>query len=122
MTVMDIRGLILVDTDAADNGSFTRTPLVMTDVAGASPLQRTAERLHRFGVDPVTIVVDDAACGDLNSLPRGTTCLPALPGRFWRVAESAFNELSQKAELVLVVRLGAGRRDPARRPRCRRFP
>jgi hypothetical protein len=107
MTVMDIRGLILVDTDAADNGSFTRTPLVMTDVAGASPLQRTAERLHRFGVDPVTIVVDDAACGDLNSLPRGTTCLPALPGRFWRVAESAFNELSQKAELVLVVRLGA---------------
>jgi hypothetical protein len=104
---MDIRGLILVDqADAANESSFPRTPLAMVDVAGASPLERMTERLRQFGVSPITVVVDDVACGDHSSLPCGTICLPALPDRFWRVAENAFNELAQKTELVLLIRLG----------------
>jgi hypothetical protein len=105
---MDIRALILVDAvEAGHQASLGKTPLALVDVTGASPLVRTIERLRQFGVSPVTVVVEDSSRRDHRPLPQGTICLPAVPGRLWGAAESAFNELAQQAELMLLVRLGA---------------
>jgi hypothetical protein len=105
---MDIRGLILVDaSDATSEPLLNGSPLAMMDVTGASPLVRMVERLRHFGVSPITIIAEGAACADYGPLPHEATCLPAVSGRFWRVAEGTFNELAQKADLVLLIRLGA---------------
>jgi hypothetical protein len=41
-------------------------------------------------------------------LPSDVTCVSAAPDRFWRTAESVFNDMAQSgAELVILIRLGA---------------
>jgi hypothetical protein len=105
---MDIRSLILVDaTNNGDKLPFVRTPLAMVDVAGASALERLADRLHRFKISPITIVVEGPDGESRSRQPHGAICLSASTNRFWHVAESAFNELAQNADLVLLLRLGA---------------
>ncbi len=109
---MDIRGLILVnpaDTDGAGGLPFGVTPPALLDVAGKTPLQRTAERLHRFGTSQVAAIVEASAVQEERengvSTPRWTS---ASRERFWRAAENTFNEMAQEgAELVLVIGLGA---------------
>lgn len=106
---MDIRGMILVDTAADERLPLVRVPLATLDIAGMSPLERTAERLRRYGISPVTVIVEEnAVYRRRGSLPRGMVYRSTLPDRFWRVAENTFNDLAQNgAELVLVIRLGA---------------
>lgn len=105
---MDIRGLVLVDGPGAMNpSSMAGSPLAMLDVTGASPLVRMVERLRHFGVAPVTVIAEGMARPDYSPLPHEANYFPAVAGRFWRVAEGVFNELARKAELVLLVRLGA---------------
>ncbi len=111
MRVMDIRGLVLINSDhvSLDDHTQSHSGLFgLIDVAGKSPLQRTAERLQKFGIYPVTAVIEGhsspAALRNLN----GVTAVMASPDRFWRAAENAFNDLAQGgAELVLLIRLGA---------------
>ena len=109
---MDIRGLILInpaDADGAGELPFGDMPPALLDVAGNTPLQRTADRLHHFGASQVTAIIAARGIqeepGNGASAPRWTT---TSRERFWRVAENTFNEMAQEgAELVLVIRLGA---------------
>jgi hypothetical protein len=105
---MDIRGLLLVNSDDArnDGSSFASGPLAALDVAGKTPLQRMAERLQHYGISPVTAVVETSAQDPFrgDSYPFVATTRE----RFWRAAENAFNDMAQAgAELVVLVRLGA---------------
>lgn len=110
MRVMDIRGLVLINSASVNSEHHAQAPSLpfgLTDVAGASPLQRMAERLQKFGISPVTAVIK----GDHHAAvkaPSGLNTVLAPPDRFWRFAESAFNDLAQSgAEIVILVRLGA---------------
>ncbi|HEX4603119.1 MAG TPA: hypothetical protein VH724_03935 [Candidatus Angelobacter sp.] len=107
---MDIRGLLLVNSgsigevDQPATAALART----LDVAGKSPLLRMAERLQQYGISSLSAVVEDGPsvtprnCG----LPLDVPCVTAAPDRFWRTAESVFNDMAQKgAELVVLVRL-----------------
>jgi hypothetical protein len=109
--VMDIRGLVLVNSasvDLAEHNQFSNFAPGLTDVAGKSPLERTAERLQKFGVSPITAVIEGPSyTGGIKPLGN-ITQIAAPPDRFWRAAEGAFNDLVQAgAELVVLVRLGA---------------
>ncbi|HEY6307553.1 MAG TPA: hypothetical protein VI488_13965 [Candidatus Angelobacter sp.] len=108
MSALDIRGLILIDTAQAGL-PFALAPLALLDVAGMSPLERVAERLQRQGVSALTVVSEESSASRrYRPLPQGIVCRSAARGRFWRVAESAFNDLAHNgADLVLVIRLGA---------------
>ena len=108
---MDIRGLVLVNSATVASENHAQAPSLpfgLTDVAGKTPLQRVVERLHKFGIYPVTAVVEEQLCaGALKGL-NGLTPLIAPPERFWRVAENAFNDVAQAgAELVILIKLGA---------------
>lgn len=110
---MDIRGLVLVNSGNESEGAQTpiaHLPLGLLEVAGSTPLQRTTERLQKYGISSVTAVaeVEQTPNSYGFALPSGVNCITASADRFWRTAESAFNELIQNgAELVVVVRLGA---------------
>lgn len=108
---MDIRGLVLVNSATVASENHTQAPSLpfgLTDVAGKTPLQRVVERLHKFGIYPVTAVVEEQLyAGALKGL-NGLTPLIAPPERFWRAAENAFNDVAQAgAELVILIKLGA---------------
>ena len=109
---MDIRALLLVNAPVetgAEPLPVSSTPLALLEVAGMNALERTAERMHRYGIEPTTAVID------FDMLPEfhGATsqylgCLLTGRERFWRIAESVFNDMVQNsAELVIIARLGA---------------
>ncbi|HET9365590.1 MAG TPA: hypothetical protein VFP71_11340 [Candidatus Angelobacter sp.] len=109
---MDIRGLLLANsanTREEDLSFIASGPLGVVDVAGKTPLERTAERLQQFGILPAAAVVETAAFSTRPGLSPtpGLNYVAAQPDRFWRAAENAFNEMVQNgAELVVLVRLG----------------
>ena len=109
---MDIRGLLLVNSE--NTGEVDQSPVAaragILDIAGKSPLLRMAERLQQFGISSISAVVESESsviarnCG----LPSDIACITATADRFWRAAESAFNDMAQKgAELVVLVRLSS---------------
>lgn len=109
---MDIRGLVLINggvSNGAGEFPWSAGPLALVEVAGRSPLERIAGRLQRCGVSQTTVVLEapvapQAADNGTEGLRYSLTSRQ----RFWRAAESAFNEMAQEgAELVLVLRLGA---------------
>lgn len=109
---MDIRGLLLVNggTIGTEDQAPASALSGAMDVAGKSALERMAERMRQYGIAPVSVVVETGpaftACND-GRAPDFGFFTPA-PDRFWRAAESAFNEMAQRgAELVVLVRLGA---------------
>jgi hypothetical protein len=110
---MDIRGLLLVNsgnTREEDSSFLASGPLGVLEVAGKTPLERMAERLQQFGILPVAAVVESAAfpASPAISFPSGLNYVVSSSDRFWRAAESAFNDMAQSgAELVVLVRLGA---------------
>ncbi len=107
---MDIRGLLLANSEHIEEGSQADAPLATLDVVGKSTLQRMAERLQQYGISSVSAVVETAApSGVRNSgLSSDVTCVSASPDRFWKTAESVFNDMAQSgAELVVLIRLGA---------------
>jgi hypothetical protein len=86
------------------------TPLATLDVVGKSTLQRMAERLQQYGISSVSAVVETTSNPGARNfgLPSDVTCVSAAPDRFWRAAESVFNDMAQSgAELVILIRLGA---------------
>lgn len=113
---MDIRGILLANSELANseqNMAGTQAldvPLATLDVAGKSTLQRMAERLQQYGISSVSAVVEATAPSGVRNfgLPSDITCISSAPDRFWRTAESVFNDMAQSgAELVVLVRLGA---------------
>src|SRR5262245_61074459 len=110
---MDIRGLVLVNSDSGretDSTARCPVPLSLVDVAGKSPVVRMAERLQAAGIQPVTIVVEEgyARWFPPEHLPRDVDCLTVSADSFWRMGENVFNHMAQTgAELVVIVRLGA---------------
>lgn len=112
MRVMDIRGLILIDSAnlafESDSPSLPWFLPGLVDVAGKSPLQRTAERLNKFGVSQIAAVIEAPPHDGAPKPVVSGSHIVAPPDRFWRAAEIAFNDLVQAgAELVVLVRLGA---------------
>lgn len=109
---MDIRGLVLINSESdsgTETNGFGGIPLALLDVAGKSTLMRTAERLRKFGVGPVTAVLEEALPlkSSISGEP-GLACVSSPRERFWRTAENAFNELVQSgAEIVILIKLGA---------------
>src|SRR6267142_3074514 len=112
---MDIRGILLANSELANseqNMAGTQAldaSLVTLDVAGKSTLQRMAERLQQYGISSVSAVVEATAPSGVRNygLPSDVSCISAAPDRFWRTAESVFNDMAQSgAELVVLVRLG----------------
>jgi hypothetical protein len=108
---MDIRGLLLVNSEST--GEVDQTPasalLGVMDVVGKTPLQRMAERLQQYGISQISAVVETAPSPSVRNygLPADVACVSASPDRFWRTAESAFNDMAQSgAELVVLIRLG----------------
>ncbi|MBZ5507702.1 MAG: hypothetical protein LAO78_19750 [Acidobacteriia bacterium] len=109
---MDIRGLLLVNSESI--GEIDQSPVAALagtlDVAGKSPLLRIMERLQQYGVSSISAVVETGSsvtarnCG----LPSDIARIAAAPDRFWRTAESVFNDMAQRgAELVVLVRLNS---------------
>jgi hypothetical protein len=109
--IMEIRGLLLVNSQNIDHAPTTEALTGIQDVAGKNALLRMAERLQQYGISSVSAVVEATSTfvGASNyGLPSDVTCVTAPSDRFWRVAETAFNEIAQNgAELVILVRLGA---------------
>jgi hypothetical protein len=109
--MMDIRALVLVNSETANpdyNAQPPSLPFGLIDLAGKSPLQRVVERLHRFGISPVTAVINGYPYAGAFSALNGLTPVVTPAERFWRSAETAFNDLAQSgAELVILIRLGA---------------
>jgi carbonic anhydrase/acetyltransferase-like protein (isoleucine patch superfamily) len=109
---MDIRGLVLINSEAesgTEPNHFGEVPLALVDVAGKSALMRTAERLRKFGVGPVTAVIEEAPTISVRGLQGepGLTSMISPRERFWRTAENAFNDLVQAgAEIVILIKLG----------------
>jgi NDP-sugar pyrophosphorylase family protein len=108
---MDIRGILLANSEqnVAGNQALD-APLATLDVAGKSTLQRMAERLQQYGISSVSAVVEATSNSGVRNfgLPSDVTCVSAAPDRFWRTAESVFNDMAQSgAELVILIRLGA---------------
>jgi hypothetical protein len=108
---MDIRGILLANSEqnVAENQTLG-TPLATLDVVGKSTLQRMAERLQQYGISSVSAVVETTSNSGARNfgLPSDVTCVSAAPDRFWRAAESVFNDMAQSgAELVILIRLGA---------------
>lgn len=108
--MMDIRGLVLVNSASVDPEDHAQTPPIffaLTDVAGKTPLQRVTERLHQFGISPAIAVIEGAPHVSALSALSGASPVFTPRDRFWRSAENAFNDLAQAgAELVIVIRLG----------------
>jgi hypothetical protein len=108
---MDIRGLLLANSEHNVTGNQAlETVLATLDVAGKSTLQRMAERLQQYGISSISAVVEAAAPSGIRNfgLPSDVSCVSAAPDRFWRTAESAFNDMAQSgAEVVVLIRLGA---------------
>ncbi|MGE5323981.1 MAG: hypothetical protein ACM3SW_14015 [Actinomycetota bacterium] len=109
---MDIRGLILIDSASLafqrDSSSLPWFLPGLIDVAGKSPLQRTAERLSKCGISQIGTVIEAPPHDGVPKAVMGASRIVAPPDRFWRAAENAFNDLVQAgAELVVLVRLGA---------------
>jgi hypothetical protein len=111
---MDIRGLLLVNSQnirELDQAPAADAFPGILDVAGKSALQRMAERLQQYGISSISAVVETASSfvGTRNyGLPSDVACVSAAPERFWRTAETVFNDIAQNgAELVVLVRLGA---------------
>ena len=95
---MDIRGLVLINSASVDSehqDQFPRFLPGLTDVAGKSALERTAERLQKFGISPVTAVIEgDPLNGGIK--PIGSISqIVASSDRFWQAAESVFNDMVQ---------------------------
>lgn len=111
MRMMDIRGLVLVNSETGNpeyNAQPPSLPFGLIDVAGKSPLQRVVERLHRFGISPITAVIKGHPYAEPLTAVNGLTPVITPPDRFWRSAENAFNDLAQSgAELVILIGLGA---------------
>jgi hypothetical protein len=108
---MDIRGILLANSEqnVAENQALG-TPLATLDVVGKSTLQRMAERLQQYGISSVSAVVEATSTLGIRNfgLPSDVSCVSAAPDRFWRTAESVFNDMAQSgAELVILIRLGA---------------
>ena len=108
---MDIRALILVNSvsEAEVNPvPLSPLPIALLEVAGRSPLQRTVERLERFGIESVVAVVESDQPPQMHGARiRNLDMALTNHERFWRAAENTFNEMAQNgAELVLLVRLG----------------
>jgi NDP-sugar pyrophosphorylase family protein len=108
---MDIRGIVLANSEQNLVGNQALdAPLATLDVVGKRTLQRTAERLQQYGISSVTAVVEATPNSGVRNfgLPSDVTCVSAAPDRFWRTAESVFNDMAQSgAELVILIRLGA---------------
>jgi hypothetical protein len=108
---MDIRGLLLANAEHNVEGNQALDALLVTlDVAGKSTLQRMAERLQQYGISSVSAVVEATAPSGVRNfgLPSDITCVSSAPDRFWKTAESVFNDMAQSgAELVILIRLGA---------------
>jgi NDP-sugar pyrophosphorylase family protein len=108
---MDIRGILLANPeDNVKEGQGFESILATLDVAGKSTLQRVAERLQQYGISQVSAVVESTAPSGIRNfgLPSDVACISSAPDRFWRTAESVFNDMAQSgAELVILVRLGA---------------
>jgi hypothetical protein len=110
---MDIRGLLLVNSQ--NIGEVEQTPAAaltgILDVAGKNALQRMTERLQQYGISSISAVVETGssfASARNYGLPSDIACVSAAPERFWRTAESVFNDIAQNgAELVVLIRLGA---------------
>lgn len=111
MKVMDIRGLVLVNSASVglvDHHQFAGFSPALTDVVGKSALERIAERLQKFGVSPITAVIDGQPYNAGTKSPGNISQIFASADRFWRAAEGAFNDLVQSgAELVILVSLGS---------------
>ena len=108
---MEVRALLLVNRTAdtlADPIPLSPLPPPLLEVAGKTPLQRTVERLRRFGVQTVTVVTESDLLPPASSgNGHGETYLSSLRERYWRTAESAFNDVAQEGgELVLLMSLG----------------
>lgn len=107
---MDIRGILLANSEQNATGNQALdAPLSTLDVAGKSTLQRMAERLQQYGISQVSAVVEATAPSGIRNfgLTSDVTCMPAALDRFWRTAESVFNDMAQSgAELVILIRLG----------------
>jgi hypothetical protein len=108
---MDIRGLLLANSEHNVEGKQALgVPLATLDVAGKSTLQRMAERLQQYGISSVSAVVEAGAVSGTHNfgLPSDISCVSTAPDRFWRTAETVFNDMAQSgAELVVLIRLGA---------------
>jgi len=107
---MDIRGLLLANSEHMQEGTQAESPLATLDVAGKSTIQRMAERLQQYGISSVSAVIETSTPSGVRNfgLPSDVSCVSAAPDRFWRTAESVFNDMAQSgAELVILIRLGA---------------
>jgi len=108
---MDIRGILLANSEqrVAEHQTLG-AQLATLDVVGKSTLQRMAERLQQYGISSVSAVVEATSNSGVRNLglPSDVSCVSAAPDRFWRTAESVFNDMAQSgAELVILIRLGA---------------
>jgi hypothetical protein len=111
---MDVKAIILLDGPSAESASplhsFAGVHAALLDVLGNPVLYTVVDRLRRFGVSAVSVVVDDRpdTARLVKRMTRSEVRWVFAPAhQMWRAAENSFCELAQAgAELVLVLRLG----------------
>ena len=110
---MDVRAIVLLCPPDGQQNSFSvcletiaGVPISTLDVLGKPVYKRVVERLHRFGVNDVTVV---CAAPAPEAFPKSSACktVEASPEQFWRSVETAFSDYAQAgADAVLAVRVG----------------
>ncbi|HLK54287.1 MAG TPA: hypothetical protein VKU42_12590, partial [Candidatus Angelobacter sp.] len=87
---MDIRGLLLVNSDSVGDGDQSPAAALtgIVDVVGKTPLQRMAERLQQYGISSISAVVESALSSSVRNygLPADVACVQVARDRFWRTA------------------------------------
>jgi len=108
---MDIRGLILVNAEtegAEEQLPLPPFPLALLATVGKTPLQRMADHLQHYGIEPVVVVAESESAGQSPLANARTVESPPVREVFWRTAENAFNEMVQNgAEVVVLIKMGS---------------
>jgi NDP-sugar pyrophosphorylase family protein len=113
---MDVKAIILAGAEDAVSGvtplhRFAGLHPALLDVLGRPVVHTVIDRLFRFGIDGVSVVVDDhpdTARVVKRIVHKNVDWEFAPAQQLWRAAENAFCNLAQAgAELVVVLRLGA---------------
>ena len=109
---MDVKAILLLGpaSDPKAPEGFGGVPIALLEVLGRSLVQRTADRLRRYGVSQVTVLgdVNSSASRFVPRVGRDEFDWLATPGPLlWRAAEEVFAKYAQNgADLVFVLRLG----------------
>lgn len=103
---MELKAVLVVGAEPTpETERWSGHPISSLELFGKPIVQHLVERLNRFGVDSVTIVVPQGH--PVLQPTRGVNIVSSAPDQLWRSAETVFNLYAQDgAEIVVAMRVG----------------